>query len=411
MSASPASPAPFAGLRVLDFGVGAVGVEVGRFFAEYGADVVKVESATAPDFIRTITPEGMNPAFASSSRSKRGLGVNLKDARGLTLVRRLARLADVVVENNGAGVMERLGLGYADLRVENPRLVYFSSNLTGSRGPWSGWIGYGPSTHPVSGMQHLWNFPEDETRPAGSTNIYPDHFVGRLGALAAVAGLFQRERTGRGYHAEAAQFEGAIGFIGDLLARESLAPGSVHPRGNASERGAPWGAYPCAGEDEWCAICVRSDAEWCSLRQILDAPEWAAAPDLDTASGRIAARETLDRHLSVWTKARTPHAIMHALQARGIPAVALQHPAHEIADPHLIARGYPQTFDQPPLGRITAEGPAFRASDLPGPIQRPAPMLGQHTREVCRDWLGLEDGEIDVLFAGGVLEEPTRPAS
>ena len=403
--------APFAGLRVLDFGVGAVGVEVGRFFAEYGADVVKVESSTAPDFIRTIMPGGMNPPFASSSRSKRGLGVNLKDARGLALVRALARLADVVVENNGAGVMDRLGLGYASLRAENPRLVYFSSNLTGSRGPWSGWIGYGPSTHPVSGMQHLWNYPEDEARPAGSTNIYPDHFVGRLGALAAVAGLYQRERSGVGFHAEAAQFEGAIGFIGDWLARESLDPGSVHPRGNASERGAPWGVYPCAGEDEWVAICVRSDAEWQALRDALESPDWAAAPELETSIGRIAARDALDRHLSVWTRAQTPHAIMHLLQARGVPTSALHHPAHELADPHLRARGYLQTFEQPPFGRLTAEGPAFRASDLPAPIQRAAPMLGEHSREVCRDWLGLADAEIDGLLADGVLETPATPAS
>ena len=405
------TPPPFAGLRVLDFGVGAVGVEVGRFFAEYGADVVKVESSTAPDFIRTITPDGMNPAFASSSRSKRGLGVNLKDPRGLALVRRLARLADVVIENNGAGVMDRLGIGYASLRAENPRLVYFSSNLTGSRGPWSGWIGYGPSTHPVSGMQHLWNYPEDEARPAGSTNIYPDHFVGRLGALAAVAGLFQRERSGVGYHAEAAQFEGAIGFIGDWFARESLAPGSVHPRGNASERGAPWGAYPCKGEDEWCAISVRSDAEWQALCAELEDPTLAARPELATSLGRIAAREQIDRHLSVWTRSLTAHEVMHRLQARGVPAAALHHPAHELADPHLRARGYLQSFEQPPLGKLVAEGPAFRASDLPAPIQFAAPMLGQHSREVCRDWLGLADAELDALLADGVLEEPIRPAS
>ena len=402
---------PFAGLRVLDFGVGAVGVEVGRFFAEYGADVVKVESFTAPDFIRTITPDGMNPAFASSSRSKRGLGVNLKDPRGLALVRKLALLADVVIENNGAGVMDRLGLGYQALRAENPRLVYFSSNLTGSRGPWSGWIGYGPSTHPVSGMQHLWNYPEDEARPAGSTNIYPDHFVGRLGALAAVAGLFQRERSGVGYHAEAAQFEGAIGFIGDWLARESLAPGSVHPRGNASERGAPWGAYPCKGEDEWCAISVRSDAEWRALCAELEFPEWTALPELASALGRIFAREQIDRHLSVWTRTLTPHEVMHRLQARGVPAAALHHPAHELADPHLRARGYLQSFEQPPLGKLTAEGPAFRGSDLPAPIQFAAPLLGEHSREVCRDWLGLADAELDVLIREAVLEEPTRPAS
>jgi crotonobetainyl-CoA:carnitine CoA-transferase CaiB-like acyl-CoA transferase len=402
---------PFRGLRVLDFGVGAVGVEVGRFFAEYGADVVKVESSSAPDFIRTIMPGGMNPAFASSSRSKRSLGVNLKDPRGLALVRQLAKRADVVVENNGAGVMERLGLGHAALAAENPRLVSFSSNLTGSRGPWASWIGYGPSTHPVSGMQHLWNYPEDEARPAGSTNIYPDHFVGRLGAFAALAGLYQRERSGRGLHAEAAQFEGAIGFIGDLLARESLAPGSVRPAGNASDEGAPWGAYPCAGEDEWCAICVRSDAEWLALRAALGEPAWATNPVYDVALGRMAARDTLDRHLSVWTRERKPHEVMHELQARGIPAAALHHPAHELADPHLKERGFFQSFEQPPLGRLTAEGPAWRASALPAPIQFAAPLLGEHTRAVCVDWLELSPAEVDGLVAAGVLEEPATPAS
>ena len=339
-------------------------------------------------------------------RQKTAGGAAVPAARGAA-----GKLADVLIENNGAGVMERLGLGYESLRAENPRLVYFSSNLTGSRGPWSGWIGYGPSTHPVSGMQHLWNFPEDEARPAGSTNVYPDHFVGRLGALAAVAGLFQRERSGVGYHAEAAQFEGAIGFIGDLLARESLAPGSVHPRGNASERGAPWGAYPCAGEDEWCAICVRSDVEWRALRELLGSPDWASRAGLDGSLGRLAAREEIDRHLSVWTRTQTPHALMHRLQASGIPAAALHHPAHEIADPHLHARGYLQTFDQPPLGRITAEGPAFRGTDLPAPIQKPAPMLGQHSREICREWLGIEEAQIEALIAGGVLEEPASASA
>ncbi|MGH9885986.1 MAG: CoA transferase, partial [bacterium] len=114
----------------------------------------------------------------------------------------------------------------------------------------------------------------------------------------------------------------------------------------------------------------------------------------------------LDRHLSMWTRTQTPHAVMHALQARGVPASALHHPAHELADPHLRARGYAQSFEQPPLGRITAEGPAFRASELPPPIQRAAPLLGEHSRGVCRDWLGLPEAEIDRLLADGVLEAP-----
>ncbi len=406
---SNAGAQPFRGLVVLDFGVGAVGVEVGRLFAEYGADVIKIESHLAPDFIRVVMGTTMNPMFASSNRSKPSLGVNLKTEQGLELVRRMLPLADVVIENSASGVMERLGLGYAALRELNPRLVMFSSHLVGSSGPWKDWIGYGPSTHPLSGLQHLWNYPEDEDTPAGTTNVYPDHLVGRVGALAAVAGLIQRERTGTGLHAEAAQFESAISLIGDLLAAESLAPGSVRPLGNASPRGAPWGAYPCAGEDEWCAINVRSDSEWQALCDVLGNPDWAATPEYATASRRIAAREEIDRQLAAWTAERDPASVMQLLQARGVPAGVLAHPEHQLADPHLAARGYLRPLNQPPIGDLVLEGPAFHGSDLAEPDVRPAPLLGEHTREVCGELLGLSEAEIDRLLADGVLEEP-RPA-
>ncbi len=400
---------PFEGLLVLDFGIGGVGVEVGRLFAEYGANVVKIESSAAPDFMRVVIPGGMNPAFASSSRSKRSLGVNLKSAAGLELVKRLARSADVVIENNGSGVMARLGLGFETLRALNPRIVMFSSSLPGGSGPWKDWVGYGPSTHPVSGMQWLWNYPEDAHKPAGSTNIFPDHLAGRVGALAALAGLIQRERTGEGMLAEAAQFEVAVQYLGDLFARESLAPGSVRPQGNASARGAPWGCYPCAGEDEWCVVCVRSDDEWEALREEMGDPEWARRAEYATGSGRVARRDEIDAKLAEWTAARTPREVMERLQARGVPAGIVAHARHHMEDPHLAARDYLKPIDQKPLGRIVLEGPAFRGSDLPDPIVRPAPMLGEHTREVCRELLDLSDPEIDRLIAEGALEEWTPP--
>jgi crotonobetainyl-CoA:carnitine CoA-transferase CaiB-like acyl-CoA transferase len=395
---------------VLDLGVGAVGVEVGRLFAEYGADVIKVESNAAPDFIRVVLPGGMNSAFASSSRSKRSLGIHLKTKAGLDLLFELVRLSDVLVENNGAGVMDRLGLGYEVLREINPRLVMFSSHLVGSSGPWRDWVGYGPNTHPVSGLQYLWNYAEDADRPAGSTNIYPDHMVGRLGAAGVVAALIQRERTGQGAHVEAAQSESAIGFLGDLFLKESLEPGSVGPQGNGSSRGAPWGAYPCAGEDQWCVINVRTDEEWRALREAIGGPDWTRRAELRTAPGRIAAGDALDAALSDWTRAHPSREVMERLQAAGVPAALMSTPADHFEDPHLAARGYPQPLDQPGVGPIVLEGPAFRGSDLPDPIVRPAPMLGEHTREICRDLLGLGDESIDALVSDGVLEPYAEPA-
>jgi crotonobetainyl-CoA:carnitine CoA-transferase CaiB-like acyl-CoA transferase len=397
---------PLRGLRVLDFGVGAVGVEIGRLFAELGAEVIKVESVRAPDFIRIILSSYMNPSFASSSRCKQSFGVDLKSERGRALVEDLVRCSDALIENNASGVTERLGFGPQDLRRINLRIVSFSSQMVGSDGPWKDWIGYGPSTHPVSGLQHLWNFPEDEDHPAGSTNVYPDHFVGRLGAFGVLAGLVQRERTRRGAHFDAAQFESAIGLLGDLFAQESLAPGSVRPLGNASPRGAPWGAYRCAGEDEWCAVCVRDDGEWEGLRRALGDPAWAREPAYARAEGRLAAREPIDRELEAWTAEREPRDVMETLQAHGVPAGLLAHPVHHIGDPQLEALGYLRPVEQPPLGLLIFEGTPFRGSDLPRPLAEPAPELGRHTRAIARDLLGLSDAEVAELVEAGVLEDP-----
>jgi crotonobetainyl-CoA:carnitine CoA-transferase CaiB-like acyl-CoA transferase len=397
---------PLRGLRVIDCGVGAVGVEVGRFFGEYGADVIKIESSEAPDFIRVIMSSYMNPSFLSSSRSKRSFGVDMTSEKGRELVRRLVAEADVFIENNGTGTMEKLGLGPEALRAINPRIVSFSSQSVGSYGPWKNWIGYGPNTHPVSGLQHLWNYPEDEESPAGSTAVHPDHLVGRLGALTAIAGLIHRERSGQGSHHDAAQFEMPIGLMADLLALESLAPGSVRPAGNASERGAPWSCLPCAGDDEWCVVTVRSDAEWQQLRKAIGDPEWASDPALDAAEGRIAARELIDAGLAEWTQEREPRAVMEALQEVGVPAGIVAHPAHHMSDPQLLHRGYPRLVVQPDYEAVMLEGPPFLGSDFPETIVDPAPMLGEHTRDVARTLLGLSDDEIQALIDEGVIEDP-----
>ena len=395
---------PFEGLLVIDFGVGAVGVEVARLFAEYGADVIKIESYQKPDFMRQLTPNMINPSFASSSRCKRSLGVNLKTERGQELVHTLLRKADVVIDNLATGVMQRLGMGASTLRALNPKLIVVTSQSVGASGPWKDWSGYGPSTHPTSGLHWLWNHG-DAQEPAGSVCTYPDHLVGRLGAIAGIAGLIQREHSGVGVTVDIAQFETPIQFMGDLYAQESLEPGSVRPRGNRSDRGAPWGAYPCAGDDEWVALCVRDDADWAALRDVLGDPEWTANPDYANAEGRRAAHDVIDIELAKWTQERSPQDARDALQAAGVPAGDLQHTQHMIADRNLAAREFIRVLDQPGLTTLLFEGPFYHATQLPEPKLEPAPLLAQHTREICHEHLELADSEIDSLVAEGVLEE------
>ena len=394
---------PLRGLRVLDFGHGGVGVEAGRLFAEYGADVIKIESRTYPDFMRLVAGSEMSPSFASSSRSKRSLGVNIKTAEGLALVKQLVALSDVVIENNSAGTMDDLGLGYEVLKKVNPAIVMVSSQLMGTTGPWADWLGYGPSTRPAGGMTWLWNFP-DGGMPPGAAVIFPDHVVGRLCAIAALAALAGRSRHGRGAHIETAQVETVLGMMAQFFLQESLEPGTVRPLGNRSPRGAPWGVYQCAGDERWCVITCRDDEDWSRLRKALGDPAWASATGFDQADGRMARQDEIDEHLGAWTSTRTDRDAMTTLQAHGVPAAMVTYASDQPDDPHLQFRGYLAEIDQPGVGPMILEGPAFQATAMDRPFIGPAPPLGGHTRDIARDLLGLDDATTDRLVADGVLE-------
>ena len=395
---------PFAGLRVLDFGIGGVGVEAGRLLAEYGADVIKIETRAHPDFIRAIFGSEMNPSFASSSRCKRSLGINLRTAAGLEIIKRLVAISDVVIENSATGMMERLGLGFDQMRKINPRLVFASSQLMGATGPWKDWIGFGPNSRTAGAMTWLWNFPE-RGMPPGSGAIHPDHLAGRVLALGTVATLLARDRHGAGGHIEVAQVEVIIGLLADLMLKASLAPGAVSPQGNLSARGAPWGVYPCAGSERWCVITIRNNDDWRRFRIAIGDPEWTRSSEYENARGRIDARAELDRRVTEWTSARTDRDVTDILQRAGVPAGFMMYASDMPADPHLLARGYPQPMDQSGVGAMMFEGPAFYATSIPAPIVAPAPALGEHTREICRTLLAMSDAEVSKLVADGVLEE------
>ena len=403
---APEPSAPLAGLRVADFGHGGVGVEISRMLAEYGADVIKVESRTYPDFIRVVLGGEMSPSFASSSRSKRGLGINAKTDEGRGLLLELAAGAgdsvgfDVVVENGSTGVMDSLGLGYRDFVEANPDVVMVSSQLMGSSGPWSSWRGYGPNTQVTGGMTYLWDYP-DVGRPSGSQSIFPDHFAGRMGALAAVAAVLGRRRgvTHAGCHAEVCQVEQVVGVMGDLLARESLMAGSVAPQGNRRDRGAPWGLFPCEGDDQWVAICCRTDAEWAALAALAGIEDSALA----AVEARHVREDEVEEALSAWTRGLPKHAATGACLAAGVPAGPMLTSSEQLRDPHLAARGYLVELDQPPIGTMTFEGQAFAATGMPDADIRPAPGLGQHTREIVAE-LGLDEAAIDDLIAREILE-------
>jgi crotonobetainyl-CoA:carnitine CoA-transferase CaiB-like acyl-CoA transferase len=409
---SPDVSAPLAGLRVADFGHGGVGVEIGRMLAEYGAEVLKIESRSYPDFIRLATGGEMSPSFASSSRSKRGFGANAKHPAGNRILKDLVARCDVVIENNTTGVMDQLGLGYEALRAVNPGLVMVSSQLMGSRGPWAGFRGYGPSTRAAGGLEMLWNYA-DEDEPAGAMSIFPDHLCGRLGAVGAMAGLLGRRRgDGSGVHAELAQVEVTLGIVGDLLTREALAPGSVRATGNRRERGVPWGVFRCTGDEQWIAITCRDDADWAALVEAIGAPDWARVAALATATGRSEQIDAVEAGLREWTSGQSRDEVAVRLQAAGVPAGPMITAMESIDNEHYLARGFRVEIDQPGVvgDKIVLDGPGFYGSRMPPARITAAPKVGEHTREVCRELLGMPDAEIEQLIAERALEVTPPPA-
>lgn len=412
--ATPAPSLPLEGLRVMDFGQGAVGVEAGRLFGEYGADVIKIETRTHYDFIRVVTGSEMGPSFASSSRSKRALGVNAKFPEGRQLLLDLAQKSDVVIENVTTGAMDALGIGYRDLSAANPGIAMVASQLMGSRGAWAHWRGYGPSTQAPGGISWLWSYEGDEA-PAGTASIFPDHFVGRLSACAALATLIGRERgTVAGGLMEIAQCEAVVGSIADLLAAESVEPGSIHPMGAHSEQSAPGSMYRCAPEDDngemWVAIACRDDADWHALCSVMGRDDLAADRRYDTFAKRTAAAAELDAVIGEWCATRNRFEVADVCQAAGVPAGPMLTSPDLLVNPHFIERRFLVPIEQPGVGEFVFEGPGFHATGMSYPVEEPAPWLGEHSVEICRDLLGRDDATIEEYIAKGIVEV-TPPAA
>ncbi|TMR98440.1 CaiB/BaiF CoA transferase family protein [Nonomuraea basaltis] len=396
---------PLSGLRVLDLGVIVAGAEAGRLLADFGADVVKVENRAFPDGSRqSLTGEAITASFVSGHRNKRGLGLNLRSPEGVALFKRLVAGADVVLSNFKPGTLESLGLGYDDLRTINPKIVMADSSAFGSWGPWSKRLGYGPLVRASTGLTSLWRYPDVAEGFSDATTIYPDHLVGRVCATAVLAQLVRCRRAGEGGTVGVSQAEVILTAMADLLLAESLNPGSLTAGGGTTD--APQGVYPCAGDDEWCAIDVRDRKDFERLCSVIGRPDLAEDAELATAAGRMERREEIEAALVRWTSGHEPRKVMELLQQAGVPAGAMLRVSDYPGDPHLSSRGFLTVLHQPGRaeGLLTEARPA-RFQHVADPLLGPAPLQGEHTREICQEWLGLPEPEIEELLRAGALEE------
>jgi benzylsuccinate CoA-transferase BbsF subunit len=391
------------GIRVVEFAVFAAGPVVGKYMANYGAEVIRVESHANPDGFRTHYPPfaGNRPGldrsgcFAVFNDGKLGVTLNLKTPEGVDLAKRLVARADVVVENFTPGTIDRLGLGYEALRAVRPDLVMLSSCNMGRTGPYARHPGFGSMLSSLGGFTNLTGYTDDF--PLLNYGPYIDFIGAGYGLIAVMAALDHRRRTGQGQHIDLSQYENGLQFVASTLL-DYTANGHVATRcGNRAEHAAPHGAFPCRGEDAWCTISVTSDAEWEALRRALGDPPWAAEPRFATLLGRKAHEDELEARLAEWTRERTPREVMETLQAAGVAAAVVNTMADLYADPQLAHRGYWRELDHPALGPFHYESSGFTFSDTPAEFERPSPCLGEHNRYVFCELLGLSEAEYQEL--------------
>ena len=304
-----------------------------------------------------------------------------------------------MLENFKPGTLEKLGLGYESLRAVNPDLVMLSTNALGSTGPWSGWLGYGPIVRCVSGIASLWRYPEDELGVRRADHDLPRP-LRRARVRDGGAGGADPARAGRrrGAYIESAQAEMIVNQLADVFLAASLGAGR--------RPGAPWGVYPCAGDDEWCVITVRDDEQWLALRRVLGDPEWAARR-VRTAAERIANRELLDRHLAAWTRTLPPREVMERLQAAGVPAAMMMRPGRPRARPAPARRAGSAPSSTSPASASCAWSTArsARARSRRSASARRRSTASTRARSAPR-CSACRQPEIEALFAAGVLEEP-----
>jgi benzylsuccinate CoA-transferase BbsF subunit len=399
----------FAGLTVLDFTWAAAGPIITKQLSDNGATVVKIESGSHPDSVRLGAPfkdakPGINRSgfFADFNSSKRSVAVDMGSDEGRALVLRMAAWADVVAENFRPGVMDRWGLGYDRMREVNPRLIYVSSSLYGDDGPWSGLAGFGAQGAAAAGIHGLTGWPDRP--PAVPKGAYTDSTSPRYAMAALTAALIWRARSGLGQRIELSQVETTVEILAPQLLEYQLTGTAPGRAGNALPGRRLHAVLPCAGDDAWIAVEVRTDAEWAGLLGALDRYGDTEPLRKLTAVQSLDRPAEVERLVAEITATADRFELMDRLQAARVPSGVVLSGSDLLADRRLRSRGHFWALAHPEMGTLDYNGPAYRLERTPSRLTSAAPLLGEHTDEVMRTVLGLDEAEIARLHANGVLQ-------
>lgn len=401
MDVAPRTGGPLAGVRVLELGSMYAAPTCGRMLRDFGAEVIKVEDPTAGDYARQWTPmkNGQAMGFARLNSGKRSIAIDVRKDEGRELVRRLAREVDVVIESFRPGRMDEWGLGYDALSAQNPGLVLTSVSGFGQTGPYSDKPGFGTVAETGSGFAYVNGWPE--TPPTSPPFGFADSIAGIAAAMGTAMALYRKARTDQGDHVDVALYEPLMFIVGDMIINYT-GTGHVQGRvGNGTGSASPRGVYQAA-DGKWLSIAASNQGIARRLFAAMGRPEMIEDPRYATNEARMQRNDELQEIVSGWVGERPRPEVLDILDKFEVVCSQVNDASDIVEDPHFRERTLVEITGCDALGKVLTPGPVLHVSGYTGPAYDGVAGIGEHTREVLGELLGLDAGEIEQLATAGV---------
>lgn len=415
---------PLEGVRIIDCTQVWGGPYCTTILADLGAETIKLEPPYGEQARGGKKPVGRHyytkgepgekpwnrdSTFVARNRNKLSVCLSLAKEKGKRLFRELARISDVVVDNFAAGVMDRLGVGYDELRKVKPDIIVASGNGYGRGGPWSAYHSYGVIQEPMCGFMSLTGYIGDDI-PYRSGVDHIDPLTGIHIAGAIMAALLHRQKTGEGQQINVSMLESGVNFIGPAMLNYILNGRLLEHKGNRHNQDAmaPHGCYRCGGKDDWVTIAIGAEEDWSSFCRAIGDPPWTKERRFSDLYNRLRNQDDLDKLVEAWTIEKDKYEVMHILQKAGVAAGAVTNMGELFSEPHLKARSFWQIVRHAEIGPVVQMGPKFKFSGVAERLASPAPLFAQHTDFVFKELLGLTDAELKQAIEDGIVfTEPT----
>ncbi len=387
------------GIRVLDFTRVLAGPYTTRLLADFGAEVIKVQSKK----ISTGSDSDESGYFNTWNRNKKSITLDLTFAEARQIALELVKISDVVIENFTPRVMSNFGLDFQTLKGVKPDLIMLSMSGMGQKGPWKDYAAFGPTVQALGGLTYMTSF--DSQAPCGLGNSYADPIAGLYGAFAVLSAIEYRDKTGEGQYIDFSEYEAVCTSIGPAFLDMFANNRELVPRGNCSSHipAAPYGCYRCLGDDMWCAIAVFDNAQWNALIKVMGKPKWANERRFSTFSERRTNLNALDELVGKWTIEHSAQRVVQLLQEAGVPSGVVQNAKDLANDPHLNAREFFVNLEHPLLGDTVSDRSPIMFTGESKKTWKSAPLLGEDNRYVYMDLLGFSEDKFALYVKKGVI--------